>query len=405
MHVFPPRPKLKRSGMEVNMLLFIFILFFLLLYRASASEPGLFQEDHFTKDYELPLRGFFTLVIVYHHLSQYLTEPGPFLPLQEAGLLCVAIFFFYSGYGVMKNALAGKSYFHHYFVRRYSKIFVPFYLCNMIYLAVYFFTGERFGLGLSLKYLLGIRLINPQSWYIIVIALFYLVFFLCFHLIRKPSVSLLVLAAFQIAFPTYCMVRGPGIALFQGDWWFNSSSLFLVGVILARYEDRIMAISRKSYLFWLGLSALLFLFLFPASIRVKDQIEALLINEQIFVKEMLDNWISFIWQTLAVISFTAFVFLLTLKIRFSNRFLIFLGNHSFELYLIHGLFLEILRGETVYVASDFLYTLLVLSCSLAACWALHTPFRFLTGIPGRLLLLLDKSCSASGVRSRRPAEK
>ncbi len=387
------------------MLLFIFILFFLLLFRVSASEPGLFQEDHFTKEYELPLRGFFTLVIVYHHLSQYLTSPGPFLPFQEAGLLCVAVFFFYSGYGVMKNTLAGKSYFRHYFLRRYSKIFVPFYLCNIIYLAVYFFTGERFGLKDSFEYLLGVRLINPQSWYIIVIALFYLVFFLCFHLIRKPSVSLAGLLIFQLAFPTYCMVRGPGIELFQGDWWFNSSSLFLVGVILARYEERIMAISRKSYLSLLTLSTLLFFFLFPASIEVKDQIEALLLNEHIFVKEMISNWICFIWQTLAVISFTAFVFLLTLKVRFSNCFLIFLGNHSFELYLIHGLFLEILRGETIYVANDFLYTLLVLSCSLAACWALHTPFRFLTGIPGRLLLLRDKYHAVPGVLSQRPAEK
>ena len=35
---------------------------------------------------------------------------------------------------------------------------------------------------------------------------------------------------------------------------------------------------------------------------------------------------SFIWQTLAVISFVAFVFLLTLKIRFNNVFLRFLGT-------------------------------------------------------------------------------
>lgn len=57
------------------MLIFILILLFLLLYKVSTSGPDGFQEEHFTKNYELPLRGFFTLVIVYHHLSQYLTNP------------------------------------------------------------------------------------------------------------------------------------------------------------------------------------------------------------------------------------------------------------------------------------------------------------------------------------------
>lgn len=373
------------------MLIFILILLFLLLYKVSTSGPDGFQEEHFTKNYELPLRGFFTLVIVYHHLSQYLTNPRSFLVFREVGMLCVAVFFFYSGYGVMKNALSGKAYFRNYFIRRYSKILVPFYLCNVIYLIVYLISGQRYNLKQALYYLTGIQLINTQSWYIIVIALFYLVFYICFRFVRKPSLGLWLLAIFQIAFPTYCMAKGPGIYWFQGEWWFNSSSLFLIGVLTARYEKPIMNFSRKYYYPLLALSAFLFSLLYPHSIRVFDQIEALLHNEHIFVKEMLNNWIAFIWQTLAVISFVAFLFFLTLKVRFSNRFLIFLGERSFELYLIHGLYLVLLRGESVYITSDFLYTLLVLLLSLLSCAVMHYPFRFLTRIPDRLRLLLHNS--------------
>ena len=121
-------------------------------------------------------------------------------------------------------------------LRRYIKIFVPFFLCNAIYLFVYYLTGNRYGIKLSLEYLSGIRLINPQSWYIIVIALFYFVFFLTFRYIRKTAVSFLLLGIFQIAFPTYCMVKGPGVYWFQGEWWFNSSSLFFIGVLMAQFE-------------------------------------------------------------------------------------------------------------------------------------------------------------------------
>lgn len=75
------------------MYLYILLLLFLLLFQASSSGPENFQEEHFTKNFELPLRGFFTLVIVFHHLSQYLDNPGPFRVFQEVGILCVAAFF------------------------------------------------------------------------------------------------------------------------------------------------------------------------------------------------------------------------------------------------------------------------------------------------------------------------
>ena len=87
---------------------------------------------------------------------------------------------------------------------------------------------------------------------------------------------------------------------------------------------------------------------------------------------------SFIWQTLAVISFVAFVFLLTLKIRFNNVFLRFLGTHSFELYLIHGLFLEIFRSDRFYIKSDFIYTAVVLIFSLGLTALMYYPFKIIS---------------------------
>lgn len=109
------------------MYLYILLLLFLLLFQASSSGPENFQEEHFTKNFELPLRGFFTLVIVFHHLSQYLDNPGPFRVFQEVGILCVAAFFFYSGYGLRKSVLTNHGYFHHFFSGDISRYLFPFF--------------------------------------------------------------------------------------------------------------------------------------------------------------------------------------------------------------------------------------------------------------------------------------
>ena len=202
-------------------------------------------------------------------------------------------------------------------------------------------------------------------------------FFLTFRYIRKTAVSFLLLGIFQIAFPTYCMVKGPGVYWFQGEWWFNSSSLFFIGVLMAQFEKQILPRPQMVLSPAAGGGPYLPL-LFPQVRPVLDKIEPLLLNEHIFVKEMLESWICFIWQTLAVISFVAFVFLLTLKIRFNNVFLRFLGTHSFELYLIHGLFLEIFRSDRFYIKSDFIYTAVRVDLSLGLTALMYYPFKIIS---------------------------
>ena len=113
---------------EFYMYFYILILLFILLFQVSSSGPNISRRNILQRTLNCRSADFFTLVIVYHHLSQYLDNPGPFRVFLEVGILCVAAFFFYSGYGLMKSVLTNKNYFHHFFLRRYIKILFPFYL-------------------------------------------------------------------------------------------------------------------------------------------------------------------------------------------------------------------------------------------------------------------------------------
>ena len=110
-----------------------FFLLFLLLFRAKCAPFGGFFEDSLAYSSVLPLRGFFMLLIVFHHISQLLAVPGSLKLFQGIGILCVSFFFFQSGYGVMKNYLQKENYMHGFLFRRFCKLLLPFFLCNLVF--------------------------------------------------------------------------------------------------------------------------------------------------------------------------------------------------------------------------------------------------------------------------------
>ena len=72
--------------------------------------------------------------------------------------------------------------------------------------------------------------------------------------------------------------------------------------------------------------------------------------------------------------------------------LLFLGKISPELYLIHGLFIQLFHGQLILLENEMLFILSVLVCSIAAAAVLHIPcgaaVRFLqtAAVPARSAL-------------------
>ena len=71
--------------------------------------------------------------------------------------------------------------------------------------------------------------------------------------------------------------------------------------------------------------------------------------------------------------FTLFFVLIVKKIDFSNKYLLFLGRISFELYMIHGLVL-IAFGKYFVTSrlNDVVFSTLVLMISIFLAWIIHT---------------------------------
>lgn len=357
------------------LLIYDILLLFLLFYQAKPAPKGQFHTDSNSGQSDLPLRGFLMLVIVLHHLSQQLKNPGPMKLLWGVGILCVSFFFFSSGYGLMKSHLAKPDYFHGFFRRRYSKLLLPFYLCNLLYLGINMLSGLSYTPQRLLKCLLGLELVNTHAWFILTIALFYLAFYLIFRFVQKRPLQYLLLLLFQTGYTVFCMQKGAGLQLFEGPWWFNSSSLFFTGVLFAGFEPFIMAFFRQNYRLLMTLSVPVFLLFYTVSVYVTNAFPYQTQSMSPLSPRMLKSWFDLGWQSLAVVSFCLVVTLFTMKIKCSNPLLSFLGKISLELYLVHGLFIQLFKGQLCTIDNDFLFIAAVLICSVASAITLYYPFR------------------------------
>lgn len=359
-------------------MLFVYLfLLVILLWDAKLSPGGQFRSDSFSRESDFPLRGFFMLLIVFHHLSQQLTNPGSLQLLQGIGLLCVSFFFFQSGYGLTKSHLDHPDYFFGFFRRRYIKLLTPFFLSNLIYLGTNLSFGVSYTKVRLIKCLLGLELVNSHAWFILTVALFYLAFYVIFRFFQRPPVQYALLLCFQLGYALFCMTKGLGLQLFEGPWWFNSSILFFIGALTAGNEARLTGFLEKNYRLLAILSVPVFLLFYTVSVYVTKAFPYQTQDLSPLSPLLLYSWFSLLWQSLAVLSFCAMVMLFTLKVECSNPILRFLGKISVELYLIHGLFIQLFKGQLCFLENDFLFIAAVLSCSVAAAWLLYYPITLL----------------------------
>ena len=119
------------------------------------------------------LRAFACLGVILHHLTQIITSygeinKGPITILSSMGILFTAVFFFFSGYGLLISFMTKENYLDTFLIKRLSTVLIPFFTANTIYVIVKSIENHRIeSIGQILSYIFGITLINSNGWYII----------------------------------------------------------------------------------------------------------------------------------------------------------------------------------------------------------------------------------------------
>ena len=348
-----------------------------LFWGVKICDKKQWNENVFSYPQMKSFRGFCALIIILHHCSQ--RTCAPWLPQYRivhgldgfvyAGYLCVAVFFFCSGYGLYARSRRKEDFFVGYH-KRIIQVLIP-----AVVMWLTFFMIEK-GKGMRIEEPIWINTFD-YIWYVPAMICQYLLFYLSFHLIHNERVGMATLSVGNSIYFILCLLFSPG------TWWYNTPYLFTVGIITARHRDRIVSFFKKGYFFWVLLSLAVAIIGFMVAGYYYQVADILGLSYQRSVHDIVE----LMGQMISALSFVVFVMLVGMKIRIGNKVLLFLGGFTLEIYLVHPLFVQLLgfafiqdRVRPLYhIRNPFLYAAVVMVLSIPIAYLLHRLTAKITG--------------------------
>lgn len=312
--------------MDLTMIVFLIIFLAIILYKAKIGKN--INNSFFEKEQSKVIKGICCIIVFLVHVPK---EHGN--AIQDAigsfGYICVTIFFLLSAYGLKYSINNKKDYLKHFFRNRIISIYIPFVIANTLWQLLGFEDG------IDIWAIIGIDSFS----FIGELIIFYLLFYIIYKNIdNKKADFIMIGATLVISIVSYVFQIG----------WFVECLGFAYGIIFYNLEERINNYFKKSYLKKVLSLCIISLILGTVYIRLKNIII-----------------LNYIFKILLGISIVGFLIYLFKKVKLNNKILTFLGNISFEIYLLHEIIMKILIGLNIssgcYIVTSLLLTI-ILAC-------------------------------------------
>lgn len=219
--------------------MWIIYAFVLILVITSIKFAG-FHEDYISPVRCNAIKGIFICLVFVRHIRDYVAALE--LPVStldritliidgNLGQLIVALFLFYSGYGLMESyKKKGQAYIKQIPQKRILTTLLNFDLAVIVFFVVSLLLGKHYSLGHLGLSLIAWESVGNSSWYIFVILLCYLLYYLVFVFQKKNNpiipIGLLILSL---------IVVGYVLSLVKNEWWYNTLLCFVSGVMYSTY--------------------------------------------------------------------------------------------------------------------------------------------------------------------------
>ena len=314
------------------------------------------EDDYLSVECSTNLRGIAAIGIILHHMSERTTDGRFFGYMAMTGYLFVAFFFFMSGYGLLVQYQKKKEKYLDGFLKKRLLFIVVVYLCDVaFYTIVKTLMGYRFTFLEILKSIFITGIAN-NSWYMVVLILFYFSFYFVFKckIINSVSKKIFYIFLIETIFLIFCLI------IEANPMWYLSNYGFVFGMLWAYYKEKIDGILESKYAI-----ALICVVIITAFLNISP-----VLTDKSFSADAA-FWIRTLFRLVSPVSLVALFFILVYKFKPSLFVWKWLGGISLEIYLIHGMVYTYFRSDVVYIESDMLWTLLTIVISVALAYPIH----------------------------------
>ena len=365
--------------------IYLVILILVLVFGCKLAGKGNFHDDFLSYPIIKGLQGFAALGVVLHHLTQDVTQygatyKGPINVLVDAGVLFTGLFFFCSGYGLIASLKTKEDYLQGFLKKRLPAIVVPFFVCNFLFVLVYFLAGHKMSALDFLLSLSGLVMYNDQMWFIVELAILYTIFYFSFRKRKSDADGMKKMAVFMTIMCLISWLLGhdglpeaKGLWFF-GEWWYNTTWLFYVGMVVALNYEKLTAFAKKNYKWLMPVMVVLFVALHFATKYMLSHVGYW--TEYPGHMGYLEKLATFLVQCPMIIVFDLTLVLLSMKLQFKNKILSFFGVIALEMYLIQNIFIT---NFTYLIENDMLFFAAVYAATIVFAIPVHKLNQWLIG--------------------------
>ncbi len=342
--------------LDIFVALFIIITLWKIKPLISKKETN---SRYLTQDTCNSYKGFFAIIVLLHHLAQRISPGIIISDFTGVGYLAVSMFFFFSGFGLQKKNLSDNTYKNGFLLKRIPAILIPYAVMTFIYWLLYALLGDV--RTISDMWTEFYKWGNPIvwfSWYVVSILVFYIAFYVLMKIFKQRKFAMVLGGIiYYIIYLIICR------ALSFGPWWYMTSFILVLGILWASWEEEILTFLKKS-------SFILMPFIWVIFVLVS-------VNQWNIRNALSQSWSEVIFCMIMSTLFVLGVILTSARFMFGNKILNFLGNISFELYMVQGAIMLALRNDYFYIGNDTVWSLAVILCSIIFAFLLNKLFNFM----------------------------
>lgn len=306
------------------------------------------KKQLFTKEVSHSLKGLMAMIIMASHLSLCDGVSHPLLTFaNKMATTAVALFFFISGYGLSKSLLNSRTGAFQFFASRGWVI-----LKTMLYITLLFVALNSWDTSsVPSLWIMTKNLIThghtplPNSWFIFVLLALFACYYLALKITSKKAYIVAILYILSIGLTLWAILLNYG-----REWWVTNLA-FGTGVLFCFYEKSFLRLFSSRLFITTSLIA----------------IATILYTKVVYLFPL--AYIPIIWICLTLIYHVGFPF--------TQKPFKWLGDISFEIYLIHGALIVLLRGQHIYIQNSGLYALSVLVGTLLLAFSFYKGKKYL----------------------------